>query len=56
MINYLERLREYFIDSSGWDKMGRKRPTNDWADERINELTNVELLEHIGYMREDESQ
>lgn len=56
MIEYLERLREQFIDGSGWDKMGRNRPTNDWADKQINAMSLVELLQQIDWIRQDESE
>ena len=52
-MNILERLREQFIDGSGWDKMGRERPDDDWADEQINNMTNVELIETIQWLLEE---
>lgn len=52
MIGYLEALREEIIDGSGWDKMGRPRPSETWADEQINELTNVELLQRMEWIDE----
>lgn len=52
MIGYLAILREQFIDESGWDKMGRPRPTEEWADEQINAMTNVELLWQLEYIDE----
>lgn len=47
MIGFLDQLREQLIDGSGWDKMGRPRPTEEWADEQINAMTNVELLQRL---------
>ncbi len=52
MPGFLEYLREHLIDGSGWDKMGRPRPTEDWADEQINEMTNVELLQQMEWFEE----
>ena len=49
---FLERLREQLIDRSGWDKMGRPRPTDEWADEQINAMSNVELLEQLEWNEE----
>ena len=46
-MKFIEYLRKQFIDGSGWDKMGRECPTDDWADECINEMTNVELVETV---------
>jgi hypothetical protein len=51
-MNYLETLRESLIDGSGWDKMCRPRPTDEWADEQINAMTNVELLERVGWIED----
>lgn len=51
-MSYLERLRENIIDGSGWDKMGRPRPTDDWADEQINAMSNVELMQQIEWIDE----
>lgn len=52
-MNILERLREKLIDESGWDKMGRERPDDSWADSQINNWSNVELLEQLEFLNEN---
>ena len=43
-MGYLEALREQMENGSGWDKMGRPRPTQDEIDEKINAMSVTELL------------
>jgi hypothetical protein len=46
-MGYLEALRESIEDGSGWDKMGRPRPTQEDIDAEINRMSITDLLFHI---------
>jgi hypothetical protein len=52
MEKLLERLRKSVEDGTDWDKFYEQRPSDmdDRIDAIINSFSNVELLEHIGYL------